>query len=308
MNTAKAGSTLRIGTRRSLLAKSQTNWVIGELSRLHPQLKIEIVEVVTTGDKILDSALSKVPGKGVFVKEIEDKLLSGEIDLAVHSMKDLPTEFPDGLKIGATPERVDPRDVFVSRFGRNLEEMPEGAKIGTSSLRRQAQLLHFRPDFEIVDIRGNIDTRLRKAESETYDGIILAAAGLTRLGWVDRIQQHLGCDIMIPAVGQGALGLEIRSNDERTQMLISPLNHLATELCVQAERAFLAGMGGGCQTPMGAFCRERDGDIVFQAFAANEDGGDYRSVRREGHLSEAVAFAEQAVQEFSSIAPDESYA
>lgn len=305
MNAVSADSVLRIGTRRSLLAKSQTNWVIGELSRLHPQLKIEIVEVVTIGDKILDIALSKVPGKGVFVKEIEDKLLAGEIDLAVHSMKDLPTEFPDGLKIGAIPERVDPRDVFISRHDTHLDELPDGAKIGTSSLRRQAQLLKFRSDFEMVDIRGNIDTRLRKAGSEEYDGIILAAAGLVRLGWEDQIKEYLGCEVMIPAVGQGALGLEIRADDERTQNLISALNHPVTEMCVRAERTFLAGMGGGCQTPMGAFCRERGGEIVFQAFEAGEDGSNYRKMRREGSLDQALLFAEEAVRQFRPAAKDE---
>jgi len=304
LNAANADSVLRIGTRRSLLAKSQTNWVIGELSRLHPQLKIEIVEVVTIGDKILDTALSKVPGKGVFVKEIEDKLLSGEIDLAVHSIKDLPTEFTGGLKIGAIPERVDPRDVFISPHDTHLDELPDGAKIGTSSLRRQAQLLKFRSDFKMVDIRGNIDTRLRKAGSEEYDGIILAAAGLVRLGWEDQIKEYLSCDVMIPAVGQGALGLEIRADDERTQKLISHLNHSATEICVRAERTFLAGMGGGCQTPMAAFCRERGGEIVFQAFEACEDGSNYRKMRREGSIEQALLFAEEAVRQLRPAAKD----
>ena len=304
MNVANTDNVLRIGTRRSLLAKSQTNWVIGELSRLHPQLKIEIVEVVTIGDKILDTALSKVPGKGVFVKEIEDKLLSGEIDLAVHSIKDLPTEFTDGLKIGAIPERVDPRDVFISPHDTHLDELPDGAKIGTSSLRRQAQLLKFRSDFKMVDIRGNIDTRLRKAGSEEYDGIILAAAGLVRLGWEDQIKEYLSCDVMIPAVGQGALGLEIRADDARTQNLISHLNHSATEICVRAERTFLADMGGGCQTPMAAFCRERGGEIVFQAFEACEDGSNHRKMRREGSIDQAFLFAEEAVRQLRPAAKD----
>ena len=291
---------LRIGTRRSALAKSQTNWVIGQLAKYYPDLKIEIVEIVTTGDRILNSALSKMPGKGVFVKEIEDKLLAKEIDLAVHSMKDLPTEFSAGLKIGAITERVDPRDVFISRHNKNLEEVPVSARVGTSSLRRQAQLLRFRPDLKIVDIRGNIDTRLNKSETEEYDGIILAAAGLVRMGWDDRIQQYLSCDVMIPAVGQGALGIEIREGDGETQVLLEPLSDAATAIAVKAERAFLAGMGGGCQTPMGAFCRERDGEIIMHAFCSDEDGSNFKKESLEGRLSDAVIIAKQIVAKFKA--------
>ncbi len=289
---------LNIGTRRSALAKAQTNWVIGELARLHPTLKIGIVEVVTTGDRILDSPLSKVPGKGVFVKEIEDKLLSGEIDLAVHSMKDLPTEFPDGLKIGAVPERVDPRDAFISGSSTALADMPRGARIGTSSLRRQAQLLKRRPDLEMVDIRGNIDTRLRKAETDEYDGIVLATAGLQRMGWVDRIQETIALDVMIPAVGQGAIGIEIRANDSKTQALLDPMNDEPVERCVNVERAFLATMGGGCQTPMGAYCENLGSKMSLRAFHANEDGSNYQHQQVEGPWPEAIAIAEQVARHF----------
>lgn len=285
---------LRVGTRRSALAKSQTQSIIKQLLEIHPQLKIHVVEIVTTGDKILDSALSRMPGKGVFVKEIEDKLLTREIDLAVHSMKDLPTEFPAGLKIGAITERVDPRDVFVTRFQKNLEEMPAGAKIGTSSLRRKSQLLALRPDFQIIDIRGNIDTRLRKSETSEYDGIILAAAGLTRMGWQDRIQKYLDFDVMIPAVGQGAVGVEIREDDHETESLLKPLNHRLTEIAVTAERKFLAAMGGGCQTPMGGFCEITGGQIVFRAFVADEDGGHFKKVKMTGSIDEADVIAEKA--------------
>ncbi len=297
-----AKALLRIGTRRSALAKAQTNWVIGELARFHPQLKIEIVEVVTTGDKILDSPLSRLPGKGLFVKEIEDKLLAGEIDLAVHSMKDMPTEFPPGLGIGAIPTRVDPRDVFISRHNVTLEEISEGARIGTSSLRRQSQLLHHRPDLKVVDIRGNIDTRLNKAETEAYDGIILAAAGLIRMGWEDRIEQYLSCSAMIPAVGQGALGIEIRLDDEGTRDLLAPLNDGATQECVEAERAFLAAMGGGCQTPMAAFCRERDGEVVLHAFHASEDGLFFQNEKVECDIAEVSHIAVQIAEKFRRAA------
>ncbi|MFQ5651191.1 MAG: hydroxymethylbilane synthase [bacterium] len=298
MTATNQPASLRIGTRRSALAKAQTRWVVGELTRIHPQIRIEIVEVVTTGDKILDSPLSRIPGKGVFVKEIEEKLLAREIDLAVHSMKDLPTEFPDGLKIAATPARVDPRDVFISKLGKDLTDMPEGARIGTSSLRRKAQLLRLRPDLQVVDIRGNIDTRLKKVETEAYDGTILAAAGLIRMGWQDRIQEFLSCEVMIPAVGQGALGIEARAEDVQTLHLVAPLDDEVTAKCVAAERVFLQGMGGGCQTPMAAFCRQRDGKIVFQAFHALEDGSHFQTERREGTLADATQIAEAIVHKF----------
>lgn len=284
---------LRIGTRRSALAKAQTQWAVDHLGQLYPELKIEIVEVVTTGDKILNSPLNRMPGKGVFVKEIEDQLLAGKIDLAVHSMKDLPTDSPEGLILGAITKRLDPRDVFITRLNRDLEEMPEGSKIGTSSLRRKVQLLVYRPDFQVIDIRGNIDTRLKKSEMSEYDGIILAAAGLIRMHWLERVQEYLSCEVMIPAVGQGALGIEIREEDEETQELIAPLNDPTTEVTVKAERLFLEAMGGGCQTPMAAFCRVRDNEVVFQAFSAHEDGGHFQKEKIEGHLNEATSIAEK---------------
>ena len=292
MHTTKLKKELRVGTRRSALAKAQTQSVINQLLQIQPQLKIHIVEIVTTGDKVLDTALSRMSGKGVFVKEIEDKLIDDEIDIAVHSMKDLPTEFPAGLKIGAITERVDPRDVFVSRFKANIEEMPADVKIGTSSLRRKSQLLALRPDFRVIDIRGNIDTRLRKADTLEYDGIVLAAAGLTRMGWLDKIQQYLDFDLMIPAVGQGAVGIEIRDDDQATAALLKPLNHPLTEIAVNAERKFLATMGGGCQTPMGAFCEINNGEMIFRAFVADEDGSHFEKEKVTGKLSDAFTTAE----------------
>ncbi|NIT60142.1 MAG: hydroxymethylbilane synthase [Aliifodinibius sp.] len=299
---------LRVGTRRSALAKAQTRWVVDKLLQIHPDLNIEIVEVVTTGDKAMDTSITRMPGKGLFVKEIEEKLLAGEIDLAVHSMKDLPTEFPDGLTIGAVPERVDPRDVLVTKLGKNLEDLPNGARVGTGSLRRRAQLLHRYPDLNLVDIRGNIDTRLKKAETDDYDAIILAAAGLTRMGWDVQIQQYLSCGEMIPAVGQGALGIEIREDDETTRKLIEFLNDPATEMSVKAERHFLQRMGGGCQTPMAAFCRERDGNVAFQGFCADEDGGNFRKDTLEGTLNEAMELADQLADRLISDLKSESIA
>lgn len=303
MRSELNSNVLRIGTRRSLLAKSQTTWVADRLLKFHPQLQIQIIEVVTTGDKILDTSLSQMPGKGVFVKEIEEMLLAGEIDLAVHSLKDLPTEFPAGLKIAAIPERVDPRDVFISRHKKNLLEMPAGAKIGTSSLRRSAQLSQFRSDFHLVDIRGNIDTRLRKAESEEYDGIILAAAGLTRLGLLERVQEFLSCEVMIPAAGQGALGIEIREDDQTSERLLSVVHDPVTATAVQAERTFLEGMGGGCQTPIGAFCRIRESRVVFHACALQETQGFLR-VKLEGDLVDAMHLADELILRFKAESTD----
>ena len=297
MPRKSAEGTLRVGTRRSALAKTQTRWVVERLTRMHPQLQVEVLEIVTTGDRVLDTSLDLVPGKGVFVKEIEDRLLSGEIDLAVHSLKDLPTELPDGLCLGAVPERVDPRDVFVTRLGCSLTELPEGARVGTGSLRRKVQVLQIRPDLQIVDLRGNIDTRLRKAETDRYDGIILAAAGLKRMGWEARIQEYFTCEAVVPAVGQGALGVEVRQEDDRTRELVAPLHHEATARAVEAERAFLLGMGGGCRTPVAAFCRVRDSQAEFVACRADEDGGNFRKLKLEGPLEKARDLAQQAVEE-----------
>jgi len=300
--------TLRVGTRKSLLATTQTNWLIATLKKAHPTIRVETVEIVTKGDRILDLTLSKVPGKGLFVKEIEDRLLSGEIDLAVHSMKDLPTELPDGLRIGATSIRENVCDVLVSRHNQNLQELPAGVKIGTSSLRRKVQVLAARPDCKIVDIRGNIDTRLKKSETDDYDGILLAAAGLHRMGWKNRIQQYLDTDIMIPAVGQGALGVEIREDDEQTQKLIAVLNDEMTGKCVQAERIFLKEMGGGCQTPIGAHCTIASGVARFSAFASEESGEKAQRLSFQGDLLKADEFAYEAASRLSHLATIHQYA
>jgi hydroxymethylbilane synthase len=238
---------LTIGSRGSKLALWQANWVKGQLEGLGESCQIEIIR--TTGDKITDVPLAKVGTKGLFTKEIEDALLEGRIDLAVHSLKDLPTELPAGLKIAAIPEREDARDALV---GRRLEELPAGAKVGTSSLRRVAQLRAARPDLMIESVRGNLDTRLRKLAEGQYDALVLAAAGLKRLGWAERIADYFSADLMCPAVGQGALGIETREAGDGARVC-ARLDDARTRAAVEAERAVLAALGGGCQVPIGAY-------------------------------------------------------
>lgn len=260
---------LTIATRGSNLALAQADWVSGELKRLQPGLEVELVVIKTTGDKIIDVPLAKVGGKGLFVKEIEDALLEGRADLAVHSMKDMPSELPEGLILTAVSEREDPRDVLIARRAASIEELPQGAKVGTSSLRRQAQLLARRPDLEIVPIRGNVDTRLRKLAQEGLDAIILAAAGLNRLG-LDQVERSpIPTSTMLPAVGQGALGLETRQDDADTRALVSGLNHTDTAVAVSAERAFLARLEGGCQVPIAGHATFKNGIVRLEGLVAD---------------------------------------
>lgn len=246
-----------VGTRQSALAVTQTGQVIEQLKALcalHKlKLDFEIRKIVTKGDRILDVTLSKVGGKGLFVKEIEQALLDGEIDMAVHSMKDMPYELPEGLMNGAVPRRVDPRDCLVTKGGISFEELPQGARIGTSSLRRSSQLKFARPDLQMESIRGNIDSRIRKLESEGLDAIVLAAAGLHRMGWEEKISAYLPPELSVPAVGQGALGVECRVNDDEVRRLLSLFNDPHTTLTVAAERSFLGELNGGCQIPIGAY-------------------------------------------------------
>src|SRR5512136_2771153 len=230
---------LRIGTRGSKLALVQSEWVKKEVQNRHPGVRVELVKIKTKGDKILDAPLSKVGGKGLFVKEIEEALLKKEVDLAVHSMKDVPAELQKGLELSVYPKREDPRDALVSMHFSTVEDLPQGASVGTSSLRRSAQLLHMRPDLHIVPLRGNVDTRLRKLDSGDLQAIVLATAGLNRLGLSDRITVALSPEAVLPAIGQGVLGLELREDDQKTQNLIFFLNDVETELTVRAERAFL---------------------------------------------------------------------
>ncbi|NOY39466.1 MAG: hydroxymethylbilane synthase [Nitrospirae bacterium] len=267
-----------IGTRGSRLALWQAEWVKSELQRLYPDLKIELNRIKTTGDKILDVPLAKVGGKGLFVKEIEEALLRQEADIAVHSMKDVPTEFPAGLHLAVICKREDPRDAFISQTQdqgfkfQKFKDLPEGAVIGTSSLRRSCQLLNIRPDLRIAQLRGNLDTRLKKLDEGQFDAIILAAAGVKRLGWHERITEVLPPGISLPAIGQGAVGIECRAGDDFINTLIMPLNHLETSVCVRAERAFLKRLEGGCQVPVGAYARLIEGKVVMEGLVGSISG------------------------------------
>jgi hydroxymethylbilane synthase len=263
---------LKIGTRGSKLALSQSEWIKTQIAALYPDLRVEIIRIKTKGDRILDSPLSKIGGKGIFVKEIEDALLRGDVDLAVHSIKDVPADLPDGLHLPVFPEREDPRDIFISAAYNSLDELPERATVGTGSLRRSAQLLHIRPDLDVVSIRGNVDSRLRRAESGDIQAIILAAAGLKRLGLYPKVCQFLSVDKFLPAIGQGALGLEIRQDDDRILDLIGSLNHGPTEVAVKAERAFLKRLEGGCQVPIAGYGRIEGEDIILNGMVAELDG------------------------------------
>jgi len=262
-----------VGSRRSKLALTQTNWVIDQLKKSGLPFEFDVKEIVTKGDVILDVTLSKVGGKGLFVKEIEQAMLNKEIDIAVHSMKDMPAVLPEGLEISCTPKRVDPRDAFISEKYSSLDELPDGAIVGTSSLRRAAQLLHKRPDLTIKSIRGNIDTRLEKLKTGEFDAIILAAAGLERMGWSkDTVTELLDIDLCLPAVGQGSLAIECRSEDEEVKQLLAVLNDEYTFKTVEAERAFLHTLEGGCQVPIAAFAVLEKDMITLTGLVADPTG------------------------------------
>jgi len=262
----------RIGTRASKLALWQANWVQSQLNKFFPDAETEIIKITTKGDQILDRPLALVGGKGLFVKEIEKALIDREIDIAVHSMKDMPGTLPKGLTIGAIPERENPYDVLVSRNNIKLADLPLRAKIGTSSLRRASQLKNFRNDLEIASIRGNLETRIKKLNSGEFDAIILAAAGIKRLGMENLICEYLDETTMIPAVGQGALCIETRENDPDIKPLIAKLNHEATAVCVSGERAFLNKLEGSCHIPVGCFAKFVDKTIVLTGIVASIDG------------------------------------
>jgi hydroxymethylbilane synthase len=265
-------SELKIGTRGSQLALFQANWVKDQLSHAHPDLKVTLIKIKTTGDKIQDAPLAKIGGKGLFVKEIEEALLQKRIDLAVHSIKDVPTEFPGGLHLSVITKREDPRDVFISREGRTLKDLPRGAKIGTSSLRRQAQLLHFRSDFELVPLRGNLGTRLKKLQTMNLDGIVLALAGVKRLGLEERITEIIPVETSLPAIGQGALGIETRMNSQEVEDQIRFLNDRDSAIAVTAERAFLKKLEGGCQVPIAAYARSVGMTLYMDGLVGAIDG------------------------------------
>jgi len=261
-----------IGTRGSKLALWQAGWVKSLLQETHPQISVRVHIIKTRGDKILDVPLARVGGKGLFVKEIEQALLSGDIDIAVHSMKDMPAEIPDGLQITAIPRRETPHDVLISSGGRKLDELPAGSRIGTSSLRRSAQLLALRPDLTIVPLRGNLNTRLKKLDAGQMDAIVLAAAGVKRLGLAARITEVFAEQVMLPAVGQGALCIETRSADATTVSLVAPLDDQTTHTVVTGERAFLNRLQGGCQVPVAAHGKLDDNRFTLQGLVASLDG------------------------------------
>ncbi|MBC7357391.1 MAG: hydroxymethylbilane synthase [Desulfacinum sp.] len=271
-------NTLVIGTRGSLLALRQSEMIKGLLEARWPDLRVSLEIIKTTGDKILDVPLAKVGGKGLFVKEIEEALLDGRVDLAVHSMKDVPSELPGPLELAVVPAREDPRDVLVSERFPSLEDLPRGAVVGTSSLRRAAQLLALRPDLRIENLRGNLDTRLRKVREGLYDAVVLAAAGLHRMGWRDRIASYLDPDLFVPAIGQGALGLEIRKDDHDVRRLLAPLHDESTARAVAAERAFLHTLEGGCQVPIAGHATASQNGVLLTGLVASLDG---RTVYRQ---------------------------
>ncbi len=281
--------TIRIATRKSPLAMWQAEHVAAELKRVHPQLQVEIHGMTTQGDKILDTPLAKIGGKGLFIKELEQGLLNDEADIAVHSMKDVPVELPDGLRLAVIMQREDPRDAFVSNRYQHLDELPEGAVVGTSSLRRQSQLAERRPDLQIRSLRGNVNTRLRKLDDGEYDAIILAAAGLIRLGFQQRITALIGPEQSLPAIGQGAVGIECRRDDARVNALIAPLHHAETASCVRAERAMNQRLNGGCQVPIAGYAMLESGHLWLRGLVGEPDGSDIIRGEVEGSPEEAEA-------------------
>jgi hydroxymethylbilane synthase len=279
--------TVIVGTRGSSLARVQTELVLAALRARWSGLPIETKVIKTEGDRKLDVSVNEL-GKGAFVKEIEVALLNGEIDLAVHSCKDLPTDAVPGLTLAAFPQRANPFDVLVSQGGRKLAELPAGALIGTSSRRRKAQLLMHRPDLRIADIRGNVDTRLRKLDAGQYDAVILAAAGLERLGWLHRATEILEPEVMLPAPAQGALAVQAREDDDMTLSLLVPLNDTATQAAVTAERAFLRALGGGCRVPIAAYAQAEAGRLTLHGLVAADDGSRHVRGQLEGPMAESV--------------------
>ena len=309
-----------IGTRSSKLALWQAEFVKAELNRLYPDIEIELNKIKTTGDKILDVPLAQVGGKGLFVKEIEEALLSGKADIAVHSMKDVPTEFPEGLRLAVICEREDPRDALISQMQNtkfkinNFQSIPKGAKIGTSSLRRACQLLSLRPDLKIEQLRGNLDTRFRKLDEGRFDAIILATAGVKRLGLEKRITEILPFEVSLPAIGQGAVGIECRIDDEFINKVIAPLNHPETAVCVKAERAFLKKLEGGCQVPIAAHARIGEiarTSLVLDGLVGSITGDRIIKGHIEGKVEDAerlgVALAEDVLSQGAKEILDEVY-
>lgn len=288
---------IRIATRHSPLAMWQANFVKAELLKYHPDLTVELLAMKTQGDKILDTPLAKVGGKGLFVKELEVAMLEGRADIAVHSMKDVPVDFPEGLGLMVICEREDPRDAFVSNHYQNIEQLPLGAVVGTCSLRRQCQLSELRPDIKVKDLRGNVNTRLAKLDAGEYDAVILAAAGLIRLQMQDRIASFIAPEVSLPAVGQGAVGIECRVDDEQTIALLKPLEDKHTRFRVTAERAMNLALQGGCQVPIGSFALLENEQIFLRGLVGSVDGK--RVIRKEitGHQDDAQQLGLQLAEQ-----------
>lgn len=293
-----------LGTRSSPLALCQANWVKDRVEERNPSTTVTLVHIKTTGDKI-DTPLFKVGGKGLFVKEIEEALLRGDVDLAVHSAKDLPAVIPEGLALLIFPEREDPRDALITGDGKRFGEIPRGGKIGTGSLRRQAQLLHLRPDLDIVPLRGNLDTRIRKLSALNLDGLILASAGLCRMCWEARVAEYFEPEAMLPAIGQGVLAIEGRRGDERVRRAVAPLNHRPTELALRAERAFLKRLGGGCQVPIAGLAKVQKEKLAMGGLVAATDGQRVVKGAVEGAAEEGESLGEALAEELLAKGAEE---
>jgi hydroxymethylbilane synthase len=295
---------LRLGTRASLLALCQANWVKKRVEEQNPSVTVNLVHIKTTGDKI-DTPLFKVGGKGLFVKEIEEALLRDAVDLAVHSAKDLPALIPDGLTLMVFPEREDPRDALITEDGKQFSEIPSGGKVGTGSLRRQAQLLNLRPDLQVVPLRGNLDTRFKKLSSLKLDAIILASAGLRRMCWEAKVSEYFDPEVMLPAIGQGVLAIEGRRGDERIHRAVASLNHLPTQISVLAERAFLKRLGGGCQVPIAGLARVEGEKLIFSGLVAGVDGKKVVKGRIEGAVGKNEELGERLAEELLAKGAEE---
>lgn len=295
---------VRIATRKSALALWQANFVKAELEAAHPGLQVELVPMSTQGDKILDTPLAKIGGKGLFVKELETAMLEGRADIAVHSMKDVPVDFPEGLMLHTICQREDPRDAFVSNTYQQLADLPQGAVVGTSSLRRQCQIKAMRPDLQIKDLRGNVNTRLAKLDAGEFDAIILASAGLIRLGFEARIASFLDVGISLPANGQGAVGIECRSDDLVVQQLLAPLEHQETRICVLAERAMNRKLQGGCQVPIGAFAVLQQNELWLRGLVGQLDGSEILRSEIRGEATQAEQLGTQLAEQLLALGAD----
>jgi len=290
---------VRIGTRASLLALWQANWVKSRLEDLHPGIEVSLIRIRTEGDRI-EVPLFQLGGKGLFVKDIEDALIRGEVDLAVHSAKDLPAVIPEELALSAFPAREDPRDALLSRPGVSWREFPRGGRIGTSSPRRKAQLLHLRADLEVVPLRGNLDTRIRKLSTENLDGILLASAGLRRMGWESKASDFFDPETMVPAIGQGVMAIETHRQNSRARELVADLNHRPTGLELEAERAFLRELGGGCQIPIAGLARMREDRIRLVGLISSSDGKRIVRGEKAGAAGEAGTLGRHLAEELLS--------